>query len=156
VCDERTRAIGDTPIRAPSVRRREKMRPQAGVDRLKPVPPMHANDLPVVGQALSPANCISSQLLSERVTPRGPEGTPSGLGLAPAQIHFCVARPASSTLYPGAGRSPGGRVSMACLPGRLRNAASPCALRPTSAAVPGSPPSRGRASAPSPPVRVSN
>jgi hypothetical protein len=26
--------------------------PQAGVDRLKPVPPMHANDLPVVGQAL--------------------------------------------------------------------------------------------------------
>ena len=33
------------------------MRPQAGVDRLKPVPPMHANDLPVVGQALPPANC---------------------------------------------------------------------------------------------------
>ena len=30
------------------------MRPQAGVDRLKPVPPMHAHDLPVVGQALSP------------------------------------------------------------------------------------------------------
>jgi hypothetical protein len=30
--------------------------PQAGVDRLKPVPPMRANDLPVVGQALSPAN----------------------------------------------------------------------------------------------------
>src|ERR1035441_9857628 len=29
------------------------MRPQAGVDRLKPVPPMHPNDLPVVGQALS-------------------------------------------------------------------------------------------------------
>src|ERR1039457_6067368 len=29
------------------------MRPQAGVDRLKPVPPMHANDLPVVGQAFS-------------------------------------------------------------------------------------------------------
>src|ERR1035438_8199749 len=27
------------------------MRPQAGVDRLKPGPPMHANDLPVVGQA---------------------------------------------------------------------------------------------------------
>ena len=40
------------------------MRPQAGVDRLKPVPPMHPNDLPVVGQALSPANRIISQLLS--------------------------------------------------------------------------------------------
>jgi hypothetical protein len=38
------------------------MRPQAGVDRLKPVPPMHANDLPVVGQALSPANRIISRL----------------------------------------------------------------------------------------------
>src|ERR1017187_2662529 len=25
------------------------MRPQAGVDRLKPVPPMHANDLPIGG-----------------------------------------------------------------------------------------------------------
>jgi len=40
-------------------RDREKVRknaPQAGVDRLKPVPPMRANDLPVVGQALSPAN----------------------------------------------------------------------------------------------------
>src|ERR1039458_4654676 len=42
------------------------MRPQAAVDRLKPVPPMHANDLPVVGQALSPANRIISQLLRER------------------------------------------------------------------------------------------
>src|ERR1035438_2398043 len=30
------------------------MRPQAGIDRLKPVPPMRAKDLPVVGQALSP------------------------------------------------------------------------------------------------------
>jgi hypothetical protein len=26
------------------------MRPQAGVDRLKPVPPMHANDLPWWGR----------------------------------------------------------------------------------------------------------
>src|ERR1039457_6548018 len=34
------------------------MRSRAGADRLKPVPPMHANDLPVVGQALSPANRI--------------------------------------------------------------------------------------------------
>jgi hypothetical protein len=41
------------------------MRPPAGVDRLKPVPPRHANDLPVVGQALSPANCILSHLLRE-------------------------------------------------------------------------------------------
>ena len=39
------------------------MRPQASVDRLKPVPPMQANDLPVVGQALSPAPPILSHLL---------------------------------------------------------------------------------------------
>jgi hypothetical protein len=38
------------------------MRPQAGGDRLKPVPPMHGNDLPLVG--LSPANRIISQLLT--------------------------------------------------------------------------------------------
>jgi hypothetical protein len=44
----------------------EKMRPQAGVDRLKPVPPMRANGLPVVGQALSPANRILSHFLKER------------------------------------------------------------------------------------------
>src|ERR1035438_8304461 len=48
----------------PSLRCGEEMRPQAGVDRLKPVPPMHANDLPVVGQALSPANRIISHLLT--------------------------------------------------------------------------------------------
>src|SRR5450759_1629473 len=41
------------------------MRPQAGVDRLKPVPPMQANDLPLVAQAVSPANYILSQLLRE-------------------------------------------------------------------------------------------
>src|ERR1017187_1262666 len=40
------------------------MRPQAGVDRLKPVPPMHANDLPLVAQAVSPAYRIFSQLLT--------------------------------------------------------------------------------------------
>src|ERR1035441_9549822 len=33
------------------------MRPQAGVGRLKPAPPLHADDLPKVAQALSPANC---------------------------------------------------------------------------------------------------
>jgi hypothetical protein len=49
------------------------MRPQAGVGKLKPVPPMHANDLPVVGQALSPANCIISHLLSERGSDQSPE-----------------------------------------------------------------------------------
>src|ERR1035441_10004800 len=41
------------------------MRPQAGVDRLKPVPPMHPNDLPLVAQAVSPAYRIVSQLLRE-------------------------------------------------------------------------------------------
>src|ERR1035438_4101883 len=40
------------------------MRPQAGVDRLKPVPPMHANYLPLVAQAVSPANRTISHLLS--------------------------------------------------------------------------------------------
>jgi hypothetical protein len=46
------------------------MRPQAGVPRgdprLKPAPPMQANDLPVVAQAVSPANYILLQLLRER------------------------------------------------------------------------------------------
>jgi hypothetical protein len=32
------------------------MRPQAGVGKLKHAPPMQADELPVVGQALSPAN----------------------------------------------------------------------------------------------------
>jgi hypothetical protein len=57
-----TRALGPRDLaltKTHSLRSREKMRPQAGVDRLKPVPPMHANDLPVVGQALSPANRIN-------------------------------------------------------------------------------------------------
>ena len=33
-----------------SLRSCEEMRPQSGVDRLKPVPPLHANDWPEVGQ----------------------------------------------------------------------------------------------------------
>jgi len=44
-----------------SLRTREEMRPQAGVDRLKPVAPLQAHNLPIVGQALSPANHILSQ-----------------------------------------------------------------------------------------------
>ena len=43
------------------------MRPQAGVGKLKHAPPMRVDDLPVVGQALSPANRIVSQLLTERL-----------------------------------------------------------------------------------------
>jgi hypothetical protein len=38
----------------------EKMRPQAGVGRLKPAPPMQAYDLPLVAQAVPPANYIFS------------------------------------------------------------------------------------------------
>src|ERR1035441_3224956 len=39
-------------------------RPQAGVGRLKPAPPMQAIDPPLVGQAVSPADYISSQVFS--------------------------------------------------------------------------------------------
>jgi hypothetical protein len=42
------------------------MRPQAGVGKLKHAPPMQANDLPLVAQAISPANRILSQHLSKR------------------------------------------------------------------------------------------
>src|ERR1035441_2589063 len=48
------------------------MRPQAGVDRLKPVPPMHANDLPLVAQAVSPAYRIFSRLLTVAAPIRAP------------------------------------------------------------------------------------
>ena len=41
------------------------MRSQAGVDRLKPVPPMHANA--VVGQALSPANLFGQMGLDNLI-----------------------------------------------------------------------------------------
>src|SRR5450759_3829664 len=54
------------PIRAATVRSCKKMRPQAGVGRLKPAPPMQANDLPLVAQALPPTNYIFSHLLRER------------------------------------------------------------------------------------------
>src|ERR1022692_5106048 len=40
------------------------MRPQAGVGKLKHAPPMRANDLPLVAQAVSPANHICSHLLT--------------------------------------------------------------------------------------------
>ena len=40
------------------------MRPPAGAGKLKHAPPIQANDLPVVGQALSPVNSIFPQLLT--------------------------------------------------------------------------------------------
>ena len=39
--------------------------PASGRGKLKHAPPMQANDLPVVAQAVSPANRICSQLLTE-------------------------------------------------------------------------------------------
>src|ERR1035441_160648 len=45
------------------------MRPQAGVGKLKHAPPMQANDLPLVAQAVPPANYIFSHLLGERFPP---------------------------------------------------------------------------------------
>jgi hypothetical protein len=51
---------------AKTVRSCEEMRPQAGVGKLKHAPPMRANDLPLVAQALSPANRMVSQLMKER------------------------------------------------------------------------------------------
>jgi hypothetical protein len=56
------------PVANRSLRSCEEMRPQAGVGKLKHAPPMHATDLPVVAQAVSPANRI---LNPERLTPRG-------------------------------------------------------------------------------------
>src|ERR1035438_6610534 len=47
----------------------EKMRPQAAVAKLKQAPPIQANDLAVVAQAVSPAYRILSQLLAERDQP---------------------------------------------------------------------------------------
>jgi hypothetical protein len=41
------------------------MRPPAGVGKLKHAPPMQANDMPLVAQAVSPANRVISQLLRE-------------------------------------------------------------------------------------------
>ena len=40
------------------------MRPQAGVGKLKHAPPMQANGLPLVAQAVSPACRILSQLFT--------------------------------------------------------------------------------------------
>jgi|ERR1035441_8989869 GNAT superfamily N-acetyltransferase len=66
------------------------MRPQAGVDRLKPVPPMHANGLPVVGQALSPANRIFSHFLTAGSVSRGEAPERIGHGLAAHPIGVVV------------------------------------------------------------------
>ncbi len=44
------------------VRSRAKIRPPAGVDRLKPAPPLQANYVPLVAQAVSPASYFISQL----------------------------------------------------------------------------------------------
>jgi hypothetical protein len=44
----------------------KKKRPQAGVGKLKHAPPMQASDLPLVAQAVPPANYIVSHLLRER------------------------------------------------------------------------------------------
>ena len=43
----------------------ERIRPQAGVGKLKHAPPLQANDLPLVAQAVSPANDIFSRFLRE-------------------------------------------------------------------------------------------
>ena len=61
------------------------MRPQAGGGKLKHPPPMHVNDLPVVAQAVPPANYIYSRLLRERwLTPwHACAPSWSRLGLAP-------------------------------------------------------------------------
>src|ERR1017187_10628416 len=57
----------DASIRAATVRSCEGMRPQAGVGKLKHAPPMQANDLPLVAQAVAPANHIFSHHLRERL-----------------------------------------------------------------------------------------
>jgi hypothetical protein len=44
------------PVASRSLESCEEMRPQAGVGKLKHAPPMQTTDLPVVAQAVSPAN----------------------------------------------------------------------------------------------------
>jgi hypothetical protein len=44
------------------------MRPQAGVGKLKHAPPMQASDLPLVAQAVPPANYIFSHLFRKRLS----------------------------------------------------------------------------------------
>jgi hypothetical protein len=68
------------------------MRPQAGVDRLKPVPPMHANDLPVVAQAVSPAYGIFSQLLTLGAQIGAANGVPSGSGAVSRYVRELLKR----------------------------------------------------------------
>jgi cell division protein FtsI/penicillin-binding protein 2/cell division protein FtsW (lipid II flippase) len=64
----------------PSLKSSETMRPQAGVGRLKPAPPLQADDLPLVAQAVSPANYISFGA-----------GEPFRLPLTAAGVFFALA-----------------------------------------------------------------
>jgi CRISPR type III-A-associated RAMP protein Csm4 len=75
------------PIGDATVKSGEEVRPQAGVGRLKPAPPLQAHDLPVVAQALSPADFAAPETepateLSEEAT--GQEACPTEAATAVA------------------------------------------------------------------------
>src|ERR1035441_3879663 len=74
------------------------MRPQAGVGKLKHAPPMQASDLPLVAQAVPPANYIFSHLLTVGDRIGAPTGVPSGSG------GVWLTGALRSFLFPGAAR----------------------------------------------------
>jgi CRISPR type III-A-associated RAMP protein Csm4 len=75
------------PIEDAAVGSLEETRPQAGVGRLKPAPPLQENDVPVVAQAVSPANFTAPEAAVPETEPAaesapGAEGAPVGDGAA--------------------------------------------------------------------------
>jgi CRISPR type III-A-associated RAMP protein Csm4 len=60
------------PVGDPTVGSGEEMRPQAGVDRLKPAPPLQTHESSVVAQAVSPADLTAP--VSESAAEDAPEG----------------------------------------------------------------------------------
>jgi hypothetical protein len=63
------------------------MRPQAGVGKLKHAPPMQANDLPLVAQAIAPANRIFSQHLTVAAPMWFRQSEPTSILFAVARHH---------------------------------------------------------------------
>src|ERR1035438_8226519 len=62
--------VSPASIGAATVRSREKMSGQEDWQAEPPAPPMQANDLPLVAQAVPPASYIFSHLLRKRVQTR--------------------------------------------------------------------------------------
>jgi len=74
------------PVGDPTVERDEEMRPQAGVDRLKPAPPLRDDDSSVVAQAVSPADFTvpETEAVAEAVPTSGVATPETELATEPA------------------------------------------------------------------------